>query len=107
MGRTAEALPLLEGTLLASRDEFGPEHWRTAEARLALGECLLLRRQYGRAEGLLQEAYVVLDRDRRAQPLVARDADKALQRLYRQWGKPAPVQRYAPARRVETSGPAP
>jgi tetratricopeptide (TPR) repeat protein len=96
LGRTDDALPLLERTLSLSRDEFGPQHWRTAEARLALGECLLLRRQYRRAEGLLREAYVVLDRDRRAQPLVARDAGKALQRLYRALGKPAEARRYAP-----------
>jgi len=82
--------------LILSRDEFGPQHWRTAEARLALGECLFLRRQYRRAESLLREAYVVLDRDRRAQPLVARDAGKALQRLYRAWGKPAEAQRFGP-----------
>jgi eukaryotic-like serine/threonine-protein kinase len=99
MGRTDDALPLLERTLTLSQDEFGPRHWRTAEARLALGESLLLRRQYRRAEALLREAYVVLDRDRRAQPQVARDAAKALQRLYQAWGKPAMAQRYAPARR--------
>jgi tetratricopeptide (TPR) repeat protein len=99
MGRTDDALPLLERTLTLSQNEFGPRHWRTAEARLALGESLLLRRQYRRAEALLREAYVVLDRDRRAQPQVARDAAKALQRLYQAWGKPAMAQRYAPARR--------
>jgi serine/threonine protein kinase/Tfp pilus assembly protein PilF len=99
MGRIEDALPLLERTLTLSHDEFGPEHWRTAEARLALGECLLLRHQYRRAEGLLREAYVVLDRDRRAQPLVARDAGNALHRLYRAWGKPAEAQKYAPHRR--------
>lgn len=31
MGRTDEALPLLERTLIVSNDEFGPQHWRTAE----------------------------------------------------------------------------
>jgi eukaryotic-like serine/threonine-protein kinase len=99
MGRSNDALPLLERMLILSRNEFGPQHWRTAEARLALGECLFLQRQYRRAEGLLREAYVVLDHDRRAQPLVARDAGKALERLYRAWGKPVEAQRYAPNRR--------
>jgi hypothetical protein len=37
--------------------------------------------------------------ERCTQPLVARDAEEALQRLYRAWGKPALARRYAPAGR--------
>jgi len=70
-----------------SREHLGPDHWRTADAELALGECLLAMRQYSRAEPLLRQAAAVIGRNRRRQPLLAREADAILRRLERARGK--------------------
>ena len=88
-GRPGEALPLLESVVRDSRTQFGAEHWRTADAELGLGECLLALRRYSRAEPLLRHAFAVLDADRQKQPIPARDAAALLKRLYRSQGRPA------------------
>ena len=82
-GRAAEALPLLESSLAASRDLFGAGHWQTAVAGLVLGECLTSLRQYARADSVLREAYATLADQRRRQPMYAAQADTALARLSR------------------------
>jgi tetratricopeptide (TPR) repeat protein len=86
-GRAAEALPLLEGTVRDSRTHMGAEHWRTADAELALGECLVALKRYARAEAPLRHAAAVLGVERQKQPIPAREADAMLARLYRVWGK--------------------
>jgi hypothetical protein len=88
-GRAAEALPLLEEGVRDSRTHMGAEHWRTADAELALGECLLALRRYAPAEAPLRHAAAVLNGERRKQPIPAREADAMVQRLYRAWGKRA------------------
>jgi serine/threonine-protein kinase len=88
-GRPAEALPLLEEAVTDSRANLGADHWRTADAELALGECLLALRRYAAAEAPLKHAVAVLDGERRRQPIPAREADALLARLYRVWGKRA------------------
>jgi hypothetical protein len=67
-----------------SRTHLGADHWRTAEAELALGECLVTLRRFGEAEAPLRHAVAVLDQDRKRQPLPAKDADAMLARLYRE-----------------------
>ena len=89
-GRAAEALPLLEEAVGDSRTHMGAEHWRTADAELALGECLLALRRYARAEAPLRHAAAVLAVERQKQPIPAREADAMLRRLYRAWGKGDP-----------------
>jgi hypothetical protein len=86
-GRPAEALPLLQEAMEDSRTHLGAGHWRTAEAELAMGECLVSLKRYGAAEAPLRHAAAVLDQDRKRQPLPARDADALLARLYREWGR--------------------
>jgi hypothetical protein len=86
-GRPGEALPLLEEAMTDSRTHLGADHWRTAEAELAVGECLMSLKRYGEAETPLRHAVAVLDQDRRRQPLPARDAHAMLTRLYREWGR--------------------
>jgi thioredoxin-like negative regulator of GroEL len=61
----------------------GPDHWRTAEAQLGLGECLMAMHQLARADTLLRGAQATLAKQRRQQPLAAAQADSALARLQR------------------------
>jgi tetratricopeptide (TPR) repeat protein len=82
-GRFAEAQPLLELALEASLEQFGPDDWRTGEARLALGSHLLAVRQTDRAGTLLLEAHANLGRHARAQPILAAQAAAAVERLRR------------------------
>jgi serine/threonine-protein kinase len=88
--RGADALPLLEQVVAEARQHLGPDHWRTADAELALGECLLVLGRYAHAEAPLQHAYTVLDSERVKQPLPAREAETMLHRLYSAWGRPVP-----------------
>jgi tetratricopeptide (TPR) repeat protein len=86
-GRASEALPLLEEAVRDSRTHLGVEHWRTADAELALGECLVALRRYASAEAPLKHAAAVFSLERRKQPIAAREADAMVGRLYRAWGK--------------------
>ncbi|MEO6528172.1 MAG: serine/threonine-protein kinase [Gemmatimonadaceae bacterium] len=76
--RAPEATVTLERALETSLARYGKDHWRTAEARLALGECLVRSGQRARGERLLREADVVLQKLRSAQPRLARDAAAAM-----------------------------
>ncbi len=82
-GRAAEALPMLESGLAMARTRFGDADWRTAEAMMGLGDCLVALRRYDRAGPLLLEAHASLDRQRKAQPRMAEQADDALARFQR------------------------
>lgn len=66
-----------------SRARLGPDHWRTAETQLGLGECLTALRQYARADTMLRGAQTTLAKQRRQQPQTAAQADSALVRLRR------------------------
>jgi tetratricopeptide (TPR) repeat protein/tRNA A-37 threonylcarbamoyl transferase component Bud32 len=77
-GRAATAVPLLDSAVTLARGKLGPDHWRTAEAELALGEAFLRLRQRSRAEPLLRQAGAVLRARRRAQPQLAAEADSLL-----------------------------
>jgi len=83
MGRATEALPLLASAEKMSQARLGPDHWRTAEAQLGLGECLMALHQYARADTLLRTAQATLARQRHQQPQFAAQADSALARLRR------------------------
>jgi tetratricopeptide (TPR) repeat protein len=82
-GRVGEAVPLLESALAARTAEFGATDWRPAEAGMALGVALLARGDRARAEPLLRDAATAMQRYRRVQPRIAREADVALQRASR------------------------
>ncbi len=76
-GETATARLMLERAVAVARKEYGDSHWRTAEAKLALGLCLAASGQAARADSLVQASYEVL-RKERSQPLLAREARAAL-----------------------------
>ena len=78
-GETAKARVLLEHAVAMTRQRFGDEHWRTAEAKLALGECLAASGQAASADSLLRGSYAVLQKER-GQPLLAREARLAIER---------------------------
>jgi serine/threonine protein kinase/Tfp pilus assembly protein PilF len=80
-GRAGEALPLLERAFATSRDRFGDGDWRTGESQLALGLCLHVLGQSARAEPLLREAAEKLRPQRKAQPGLASEADRAVAQL--------------------------
>jgi tetratricopeptide (TPR) repeat protein/predicted Ser/Thr protein kinase len=72
-----EALPRFAGTHL------GEGHLRTADAQLALGRALLATREYARAEPLLRAAAGTFEKQRKAQPSFAAQAEEALAELRR------------------------
>ena len=71
-------MPLVEQALALSRERFGPDHWRTGEAQLALGIVLTATGQSARAEPLLRQAAATIQPHRRAQPRLALQLDAAL-----------------------------
>ena len=83
MGRATEALPQLESAHAMSLARLGPDHWRTAETQLGLGECLTALRQHARADTVLRGAQATLAKQRHQQPQTAAQADSALARLRR------------------------
>ena len=80
-GRPDEALPILVRALEMSREQFGPENWRTADAQLAYGTALVAKGRYAEAEPLLLAARATLERNRKAQPRLAVRAAAAVARL--------------------------
>ena len=81
--RTADAIPLLERALAMSRERFGPHHWRTGEAQLALGLALRASGERGRAEATLREAAATIQPHRHAQPRLAAEVSRALTHVQR------------------------
>jgi tetratricopeptide (TPR) repeat protein len=79
--RAAAARDLLEPTVRMALGQFGEEHVRTADARLALGRALLATREYAEAEPILRAAAATFERQRKAQPYFAADASAALAEL--------------------------
>jgi eukaryotic-like serine/threonine-protein kinase len=81
--RDAEAIPLLERALAMSRDRFGPDHWRTGEAQLALGIALTASGHPGKAEPILRQASAKIQPRRIAQPRLMVEASDALTQAQR------------------------
>jgi eukaryotic-like serine/threonine-protein kinase len=77
-GRAPEARDLLERAVQLARQQFGEEHVRTADARLAWGKALLATHEYAKAEPILQAAAGALEKQRKAQPYFAAQAAAAL-----------------------------
>ncbi|MEP7381236.1 MAG: serine/threonine-protein kinase [Gemmatimonadota bacterium] len=80
-GRQTEALDVLRPALAMSVTQWKPDNWHIAEARLALGEALMATGRSAEAKPLLEESHAALDRQRRAQPRLAAEADAALAHL--------------------------
>jgi hypothetical protein len=79
--RPAEARPMLEVALAATRKQYGDTSWRTLEPRLALGRCLAAQGDRARAEPLLREAATLAEKVVRSQPYLARQARAELARF--------------------------
>jgi serine/threonine protein kinase/tetratricopeptide (TPR) repeat protein len=80
-GRHAEALDVLRPALAMSVTQWKPDNWHIAEAKLALGQSLMAAGKSAEAKPLLEESRASLDRQRRAQPRLASEADAAIARL--------------------------
>ena len=78
-GETGKARVLLERALAMTRQQYGENHWRTAEAKLGLGICLAASGQAAPADSLFRESYAVLQKER-GQPQLAKEARQAMER---------------------------
>jgi eukaryotic-like serine/threonine-protein kinase len=79
--RAADARPMLEVALAATRQQYGDTSWRTLEPRLVLGRALLAAGDRAAAEPLLREAAALGEKVERMQPLLARQAREELDRF--------------------------
>jgi hypothetical protein len=71
-----------------------PDHWRIAEARTALGECLLASRRFNEAEIYLREGYEGLRASKDAPPEDVRGAREKLIAFYEAARRPELAARY-------------
>ncbi len=78
-GQTDSARVMLERALAMASARYGAQHWRTAEARMALGINLAASGQTARGDSLLRDSYAVLQKER-GQPELAKEARTALAR---------------------------
>ena len=79
--RAKEALPVLESAVAMSRERQGPEHWRTGESEIVLAQCWMHLGRADSAEAPLREGREVLEKQRRAHPGLAKEADAAGRRF--------------------------
>jgi hypothetical protein len=84
--RAAEARDLLAPVVPFAERTVGAEHVRTNDARLALGRILVAMGEYDRAEPLLRTAAAAFERQRKAQPVFAAQAEAAMAELVRRRG---------------------
>jgi tetratricopeptide (TPR) repeat protein len=77
-GRQAEAIPLVERALAMRLERFGRDDWRTGEAQLALALALTASGELARGKLALREASSQIEPQRRAQPRLAMQLDRAL-----------------------------
>jgi len=78
LGKTDEALPLVQSALETSTRKFGANNYRTGEAHLALGECFGAMRRAQDARSSLQTARTIVDPPRRTQPMLVAEVERAL-----------------------------
>jgi serine/threonine-protein kinase len=82
-GRPDEAIAILAPTLELAVKEFGETNLRTATARLDLGRALRAAGRRADAERLIREADEVIQRNRAAQPWLARSSAATVAQLVR------------------------
>ena len=63
-GRADEAEPLILRAIQICEAVVGPDHWRTARARSALGQALSLQARYEEAEPHLIDSFSILSAER-------------------------------------------
>jgi len=76
--RPAEARPMLEIALAATRKQYGDTSWRTLEPKLVLGRCLSAEGKRDAAAPLLRDAAALSEKIVRSQPILAREAREEL-----------------------------
>jgi serine/threonine-protein kinase len=81
--RTDEALTVLERVVEMAKKEFGDGHYRTGHALVNYGSALAAKGRYSEADAVLRTAVRALEKNRRAQPRLAAQAEAALARLPR------------------------
>lgn len=81
LGRPGEALTMLQSVLEESTRKLGADNYRTAEAHLGLGEYYLAMGRRSEAEGALRAAEAIMAPQRRAQPVLVVELERALRRL--------------------------
>lgn len=69
-------------------------HWRTRNAESVRGACLVGLGRHAEAEPLLLESYPVLEAERGADSVYARDALRRIVELYQAWGRPEKAEAY-------------
>ena len=111
LGKTDEALPLLQSALETSTRKFGADNYRTAEAHLGLGECLRAMGRGGEARSSLLAARGILEPQRRKQPMLVAEVERELagasrrSRARANCAGPPPISRTLPV--ASPSSPAP
>jgi serine/threonine-protein kinase len=78
LGKTEEALPLLTTALETSTKKFGAQSSRTGEAHLAFGEYYRAMGRAREAQTSLQAARAVVEPQRKAQPMLFAEIERAL-----------------------------
>jgi tetratricopeptide (TPR) repeat protein len=81
LGETEEALGILQSVLAESSRKLGPDNSRTAEAHLGLGECLLAVGRRREAESSFLAARAIMEPQRRTQPAMMAEIERAFRRL--------------------------
>ncbi|HEX3275642.1 MAG TPA: serine/threonine-protein kinase [Gemmatimonadales bacterium] len=85
-GKPTEARDLVMPVVPFAERVVGPDHVRTSDARMALGQALTATGEYAQAEPLLRSAAAWFDRQRKVQPVLAAQSDAALADLRRRRG---------------------
>lgn len=94
-GRHAEALPVFRAFLAQCDRLQGPNHPSCAERRAGEGKALMELGRYAEAAAVLEDAYRRKSRVEGKQFAGPEHVAQQLAELYRRWGKPAEVERWA------------
>jgi len=79
VGSAEEALGILQSAVETGATRLGPDNYRTAEAHLGLGECLLALGRGPEAEAEIQRARTIMAPQAKAQPVLMAELDRAEQ----------------------------
>jgi tetratricopeptide (TPR) repeat protein len=98
LGRVTEGEASLRDALRIRQRALPPGHWLIAATHSAIGEALMLRKQYAASERLLLDALETLRTARGEDGELTQLARARLAMLYDAWGKPEQAAKYRTAR---------
>ncbi|HKP29389.1 MAG TPA: tetratricopeptide repeat protein, partial [Gemmatimonadales bacterium] len=81
LGKTEEALGLLQTALEIGTRKFGADNFRIAEAHLGLSECQVAEGRIGDARASIRKARAIIEPQAKTQPILSREVESALRRL--------------------------